>query len=590
MNTRPESPTIFPKGRTSRHSSIHAASAIIAASAVLCVPLIADGYLSGHSGQLYALWVQQFLKSVNSGTLYPSWAADTNGGTGGPTFIFYPPFIFYASAAIGAFVKNILTILCVFSITGMAAAGATMYLCCRTFFTGKTALFLALIYMASPYHLINLYERTALSEFWAFVWIPLAFRFAITLKNKRRLSFAGLSLSYALLVVTHIPTALVFTPFMLALVIFLSASEKDRKLPISYAAALLTGAGISCFYLVPALLEQKFIDIQDIFEGWYLYSNNFLFSDMSGDMDLNRRLGIMALAIAPMPPIAVISWLMGRKKGPYQHSGIAVFAAVSAALSIFLMFHWSNPVWRLIPVIQKIQFPWRLLLIETFFALLCMGFILDHCRHRSSGWQRPVLWSALALVLIANIWLSAVHVKGFALSPGQGDRFRDWRIYADMTYPELRERFGIYYGNPSLVDDLSFRPLWGADEDVRRLINVPEPLSTGSLGLFDNYGILTVDIWDPELRSLRAYTASTDRLVLRTFYYPRWRARINGKTAPITPDPATGLISLCLPEGESFIRLELEAGPYRRVGAVISALSLAATALAVLLILPRRRP
>ena len=75
------------------------------------------------------------------------------------------------------------------------------------------ALLSALSYMALPYHLIDIYQRSALAESWAFTFIPLICFFTVKIRRKALPHLVGLSLSYAGLILTHLPTAFLFTFF-----------------------------------------------------------------------------------------------------------------------------------------------------------------------------------------------------------------------------------------------------------------------------------------------------------------------------------------------------------------------------------------
>src|SRR5258707_604381 len=52
-------------------------------------------------------------------------------------------------------------------------SGLTMYRFGKRFFSPRVSLFVGVLYLLLPYHVSDLYERSALSEFWAFAWIPI---------------------------------------------------------------------------------------------------------------------------------------------------------------------------------------------------------------------------------------------------------------------------------------------------------------------------------------------------------------------------------------------------------------------------------
>ncbi len=62
-------------------------------------------------------------------------------------------------------------------------------------------------------------------------------------------------------------------------------------------------------------------------------------------------------------------------------------------------------------------------------------------------------------------------------------------------------------------------------------------------------------------------------MLLKLFYYPRWKAYINGQSIAINPQPDTGLVHMVIPPGEYDVRLVFEKGIYRSIGITVSILS-----------------
>ena len=83
-------------------------------------------------------------------------------------------------------------------------------------FSAAAACIAAIVYLLLPYHLeIDLWRRQAFGEFTAYLWIPLILIFTRRIVSSSR-GFTGLAASYAGLLYTHIPVALLFSPFLLA--------------------------------------------------------------------------------------------------------------------------------------------------------------------------------------------------------------------------------------------------------------------------------------------------------------------------------------------------------------------------------------
>ena len=99
---------------------------------------------------------------------------------------------------------------------GLVLSGQTAYGCFRAFSSPTRAFVGAVLYMIAPYHLaIDLLERAAYAEFWAFVWMPLALGGVIRLMKNEPWAWEKTTCGLALLYMTHLPGTLVFMPFVL---------------------------------------------------------------------------------------------------------------------------------------------------------------------------------------------------------------------------------------------------------------------------------------------------------------------------------------------------------------------------------------
>src|SRR5207248_2919021 len=106
---------------------------------------------------------------------------------------------------------------------GLLLSGLTMYGFARLFMSSRAAGWAGLAYILLPYHAMNLYSRAALPEFWAMAWLPLILAQAVRLQRGRRGALAGLALSYAALVYTHLCTAFLFSLLLVGYGVFLAA-------------------------------------------------------------------------------------------------------------------------------------------------------------------------------------------------------------------------------------------------------------------------------------------------------------------------------------------------------------------------------
>jgi uncharacterized membrane protein len=127
----------------------------------------------------------------------------------------------------------------------------------------SVALAVAILYMLVPYHLTgDFYRRTAWPENWAFVWMPLILYFTGEIvkspdwraKGVRR-KLVGLSVAYALMILSHLISVAMFSSIPLALALLCSEpGNKLRSLRL-VSSAMVLGVCLSTFYFLPAFFE-----------------------------------------------------------------------------------------------------------------------------------------------------------------------------------------------------------------------------------------------------------------------------------------------------------------------------------------------
>ena len=95
----------------------------------------------------------------------------------------------------------------------------------------------AALYMIAPYHLLDLYQGSTVSEFWAFAWVPLLLAAVRRVSIGRGLGgVAWRAFGYAMLVLTHVPVAFLTTPNLPINALLLNRS------PLPWSKAAMPGS------------------------------------------------------------------------------------------------------------------------------------------------------------------------------------------------------------------------------------------------------------------------------------------------------------------------------------------------------------
>lgn len=285
-------------------------------------------------------WTAQIAEGMRQGDPYPRWLPGSFEGLGSPTFFFYPPLVFMIAGALNAAGLTTAAALNTTSLILLFGSGLSMYLWLRA--RRWRALPGALIYMLAPYHFSDLYHRCDLAESGAFVWLPLI-ALGIDLLPRRK-GLVILAVSWAGLLLTHLPTAVLASAF---LIVPLAAQKvwQTRAALLPGVAAALLGLGLASIYLLPAMTLQQHVNMQLLWTERYQPARLF---------DPEERASLVALStLVPGALAAAILSLQARS----ILTAIAYFA-VLAAFGLL-------PIWEA-PLLDKVQFSWRLLAIVEF--------------------------------------------------------------------------------------------------------------------------------------------------------------------------------------------------------------------------------
>lgn len=529
-------------------------AALGAIAIMLSIPLFKFGFVIGDDTTAHVTWASQFDSVLRSGSIYPRWLPDVNLGYGNPTFIFYGPFFYYLVSGIRLITSDPVLAISLACMIGFMASGISLYVYSRLFFDRIPSLFAAITYIILPYHVLDLYRRTALAEFMAFVWPPLTLYFASRLHGGSTRSFAGLSLTYAGMIFTHMPTTVIFTPILLVYSALHAWWRKSARLFLRSTFAVFLGVGVSSIYLLPALLEQKYVQIHWIkMVPWGNPLDNFLFSETAFAKGFNTFVSqiavIQALLFVTVSFICAVSiYAKSRTTQPSQITDKnTLFFIVLGAMSYLLMTSISRPLWRLPSPLAMIQFPWRWLMV----ACLASGVLVAGCvSHFLSRQQKTTsLLFLMSAISLASVLILNTFSAGRVIQKSAQDRTK---------IDKMIEEVNVF------TDVFEFRPVWAPKDHFQLAQRV---------WLQPGQGEIKVLKWNPEERVFEVEIKIDGALQVRTFYYPGWIAYIDGAKVDPIPSGSQGIISVNIPKGRHIIQLKFLDTRERIWGKVISTMS-----------------
>ena len=560
MSESPRPLSTSPSKHRSREWGIAVLVSACIALAVL-TPFFRLGTASGHDVAFHmASWLDA-AGQWKQGTIFPRWTEGANFGFGEPRFIFYPPL----SWLFGAFLGTILpwsSVAAIFIGCVQTFAGLSAYALFRRIADSRfAALLAAACFTANPYSLLIIYMRSDFAELLAIAIFPLLM--LATLRLIGLLSGEGAG-QHSKIILFAIPFCAVWLCNAPAGVIatygaafmFLMAAFGQRSIAVltDGACGMGLGFGLAAFYLIPAVYEQRWVQISAALYGGLTPADNFLYaktSDVEHDA-FNRIASHMAsLLILWAVCAAIAAWRGGshRTSGTLK-SGVFVAMLALSAVAIVLMLPISIIFWRYLPELRFVQFPWRWMSIVALGATM---FTASSARGRMRwAWM---LFATLAIFgsahyLVKHAWWDTEDMPTLqaAIQDGAGFEGTDEYDPAGDDHGDLQQKLPRAF----LVSDAG-KPEAGSNAKI------------------------VIEQWTAEHRSVRVITAKPDRVELRLLNYPAWRVTVNGSAVSVRHPEGTGQMIVPVSAGESELRVDFTRTSDRVLAGWISIVSAVAS-------------
>ncbi len=561
------------------------------------LPLFAPGYFfKAHDARHSVYFLVEFDRVFRAGALWPVWAPDQAVGFGYPLWLVYAPLAYFVAEAFHLLGLGFTAAVKATWALGFIVGALGAYRLARRWWGPAAGLVASLAFTYAPYHLVQIYVRAALAEFIALAWLPWAMLALVSLwKSPGPRTAAGAAAAVAVLLLLHTVSMLTFVPLLAgAALVFLgrdvlerrgrpsSAAEATRhpwQVALLWAAAAaLLGGLLAAIFLIPMLLERRFIVEAQWVHATYNYRQHFVYPSQFFDPTWGYGYSVpgtgdgMSFQVGPLIFLAALIGcaavvLGGRnldlRAGSREpdvvrrlpHRAEAAFLALASAVALFLMTPASTALWDTLPLIALVQFPWRLLAVEVFTLALLAG--------AGAAWLEPRLFaprrvSAFPVLLALGIMLASAPYAQPQLVP----------VRPQDESPRAVIEFELEYSDMRGMTAWSERLPLNSDSPLIEQYLAGEPLRRAAI-VAGQGEIVSQEAGALEARvSLRA--AEPVRLRFYTYYFPGWRATLNDRPVAISPDPPSGLIGMDVPAGEHEVVLRFGPTPVRRLATAIS--------------------
>jgi hypothetical protein len=508
--------------------------AISATAFAVEIPFFFFGTPSGHDVEFHLYSWLEVLAQWKKGIIFPRWASLAHFAYGEPRFVFYPP----ASWTLGALLSAVFPWTVAASVyiwVVLALAGMSMFALARRWLDRRDAIFAAVLYAANPYHLVIVYWRSAFAELLASCLVPLLLLLVLKAVDEGWRVAVPLGLVLAAAWLTNAPAAVMIHYSLALLVVVLAWQQRSLRLLWIAGAAVALGACLAAFYLLPAIYEQRWVNIAEAVSQGSRPIDNFLFIHTTDvDHDAFNRI-ISWIALLEIIAVAVAAGLASRwrEKNRFVWNGVVAWAIACSGL----MFSVTAVFWRILPKMQFMQFPWRWLLC------LSMIFTVSVTVGMRRWWMRAAI-VMISIVVIVSAW-QRVQTPWW-------DNAGDLREMQDNMYT------GAGYEGTDEYTPVGADPA-AIGKDARK-VTVEGPARAA----------IRVLTWSAESKSFSAEMSAADQLAVRLFPYPAWRVEVNGRIVETAARAGSGQMLVPVEAGANRVEIHFMRTWDRAAGGWIS--------------------
>ncbi|MGH9819787.1 MAG: hypothetical protein ACRD43_06425, partial [Pyrinomonadaceae bacterium] len=336
----------------------------------------------------------------------------------------------------------------------------------------------------------------------------------------------------SLLFLTHIPSAMICSVCLALYAVTLAERARIFSTLLRFASAYLLALAATAFHWIKLVTEV----------GWVRHNSPEYFSNGSYDFQryffpiylitpaanyIEKRLWeydfLISITIVLFLPslVFIAAKLKNRAKTRDIGRGhIAVFA--TGVFSIFMLSLASSLIWKYVPILPKIQFPWRWLLVATAAGSMCCVLILAYLN--KIGPRRAVNYSFAAFILFIALYsLTQNMLQSNPLNRAVFDK--------EVSQMDSAEACECWW------------PIWADQNALTHHERVDAESRT-----------IELNTWSSDERTFTIGPGERGNAQIATFWYPYWTATINGSTVGVGLDQ-NGSILIPLPAERSEVHL-----------------------------------
>lgn len=431
-----------------------------AVTVLTCVPLLMNsGGAQGADWRFHLSRIEGIAQGLREGQFPVRVYSQAKDGYGYAPSLFYGELFLYFPAVLRLLGMSVQGAYRTYAIAVQAlTAGISFFSFRQMFRHNKTALVGSILYMLAPYHIYNIYWRTAVGEYTALAFLPLI-PAALSLlyaqqkpdRHTARVACAELVVSFGALVQTHIISLELAT---LSTAVFCLYHFR-RTFTKRILGVWVTAAGLvvllNLWFLVPFLTlmlgggYNNMYGGESFAGGLSVQKNGLWLSELLSWREDHNSIGVVLVAGL----VAFVwCWLTQGPAMPQRERKIGAWAAVLGTLACWMCtntFPWG--ILGSLPVVGRlllaIQFPWRYFSLATLLLVLVSVCAVSALRRGRYAQPVAVLLLSASLLGVAIFYHSYLPTVDTSYL---GDR-------AQMIYTDYKiSNMAWYYDSLYLPD------------------------------------------------------------------------------------------------------------------------------------------
>jgi hypothetical protein len=607
---------------------------LVAAAIALTLPFLVWGLPPGHDREVHIEYQHFFNQQMDRGDLYPRWMPGLNLGRGSPIFFVQYPLPYYVAWGLGHLIPNHWGIYTETHTLGLGVVLATIlgalftYAWCTTFADNLSAMIASIVFLTLPYLFsIDLYVRGAVGEVWALTLMPLAFYFLERRSALPRRSLAGLAAVFALVLLSHLFTAVLLGPVLLAYAAWNAEPSKRFSALLQTTGALALGFALAGVYTLPLFAHRHFLHPENLValsgSNYSPLSQMFPYDRLMfpRDTPLWYHLGLSAryLAAATICVVGYDCYRMRREGFLHLRTFLAALSILTLGLT-FLAGHLPGlgEIPGALPLTRQALIDLRAHIFLGSFLTLEVALLCYWSLQRKTTWGLSdfligtallsylmttrwslIIWNAIhplwtiqfpwrfnVLLAIATAGLAALATSSIGRRPLRERVLASflgivvWGLVAggmagaghvENPFSETRP-----VANSPARD--SALPVYAQVKNLDETLYIVSSPREAKLNVVVTSGKGKAEVNMPHSRriELQATCESDCTLQIGQFYYPAWRATLalSGTGIPLRAASPGGMMEISLPPGENKIVVELPRGRFEQIGPAVSLVSL----------------